>query len=155
MQDENILEDQVGLDTMPPEFVPVTFAATREDADRVRDILDSFNIPALSDDSGAGECADAVLGRGLPVLVPEHMHDRASDVIAELESATSEDVILNNTAEDEDYDDEGDEEGDDDVDDDFDELDDDLDEDFEDEDFDDDDDEEEEDDELDGNGDFN
>ena len=124
--------DQVAVETVHSGFVPVAFAGDVPRARHLRSILERHNIPALLDNQAGLEDVYTALGRGVPVLVPDQMHDRASDVIAEEETNN---FLLDGTddEEDDDYFDDDDEDEDEDEDEDFDDLDD-LDDDCHDED---------------------
>lgn len=64
------------------EFVPVAFAASRAQAQELIALLERHNVPGMLDiEPGADLCGG--LGRGIPVLVPEQMHDAATEVIAQ------------------------------------------------------------------------
>lgn len=133
--------ESLGLDVCHREFVPVTFARDHESAAHLRSMLEQQNVPALVDDLSAAEDVFAVLGRGVPILVPEQMHERASEIVAELEGGVADPAcIADDDDEDGDYYDdddddddvEEDDDDDDDLDDDDEEDDEDLDEDFDD-----------------------
>ena len=117
--------DQVAVETVHSGFVPVAFAGDVPSARHLRSILERHNIPALIDNQAGLEDVYTALGRGVPVLVPDQMHDRASDVIAEEETNHT---MLDGTddGEGDDYfdeDDDEDEDEDEDDDEDFDDLD--------------------------------
>lgn len=131
MDYETWSEDAVGVETLHPEFVPVTFAGDQESAQRLRVVLEQHNIPALIDDLAAADDVFAAMRRGVPVLVPESMHERASDVLA-LQECGAKDLSCAGDDDDEEF-----EEDDDEFDEEFDDLDD-LDDDYDDEDEDDD-----------------
>ncbi len=124
---------QVGVETVHPEFVPVVFADDRKSAAFLKELLERHNIVVIIDDERTEEEPYTVLPRGVPVLVPEEMHDRASEIVAaQEESLRTTDSAKSN----EDYDDEDEEFEDDDeeYEDDFDDEDfDDLDDEYEDE----------------------
>ncbi len=110
------------------DFVPVVFADSLAQAQRLSMLLEECRIPTFVETQNA-DLIDPSVSRGVPVLVPSEVFDEASEVLAALEDDDDEDEF------EVDYDD--DEE--DDFDDDEDDFDDDLD-DFEDEEDDDDDD---------------
>jgi hypothetical protein len=126
----------MGVETIHPEFVPVVFASDLESAEDYRALLERYNIPALIDDETGCEHTYTALGRGVPVLVPDQMHDRASEVLAggdsELPVWCASDDDVDEEDDDDYYDDD-----DDDADDEDDEDEDDDDDDFDDEGFDD------------------
>ena len=133
MRYEELDPDRVAVETVHSGFVPVVFAGDVASARHLRSILERHNIPALIDNQAGLEDVYTALGCGVPVLVPDQMHDRASDVIAEEETNYS---LLDGTddGEDDDYfDADDDEDEDEDDDEDLDDLDD-LDDDYHDED---------------------
>ena len=113
--------DQVAVETVHSGFVPVAFASDVPSARHLRSILERHNIPALIDNQAGLQDVYSALGRGVPVLVPDQMHDRASDIVAEEEANHS---LLDGTDDDKD-DDHFDEDDDEDFDD-LDNLDDDY-----------------------------
>jgi len=125
-------EESIGVGTVLPEFVPVTFAGDHEHAERLRGVLEQQNIPALAESLTGEEDIATVLGRGTPVLVPEHMHDRASDVIAADERENAATVVGSDDDDEEEEEFFDDDEDDEDFDADFDDLDD-LDDEYEEE----------------------
>jgi hypothetical protein len=131
-----------GTEAPHTEFVPVVFAADLEEAQAYRAMLEAYNIPVLLDSERGGDRIYSTFSKAVPVLVPDHLHDQASNLVAEAEQVGVPEVLFGEESEEEDY---GDDDFDEDSDDDLDEDDEDFDDDFED-DFDD---EEEEDDEED------
>ena len=105
-------------------LAPVLFARNREEATRFCALLDEVDIPALvGDHTGV-----ALKGIGVPILVPESLHEWSSEILAAAEPA-----YADHDFEDDDEDDDEDDEDDDFFpDDDDDDLDDDgfLDDDF-------------------------
>jgi hypothetical protein len=126
MHREEKLNASVGLQTLQPEFVPVVFAADPREAAQVRSLFEQYDIPVLLDDGLEGEYLAA--GRGIPVLVPEELHERAALLLGEADAPVIEFAGRDDDEEEEDFVEDDDEE----VDDDFDDLDD-LDDDFEEE----------------------
>lgn len=122
-------------------LVPVIYARNLTEAEFYKGLLTSNDIPAILEDA-SGEVIglpESVVGRGVPVLVPNAMLDEASEIIAEHQD-TEEDKALDEfeeLEEDEEFEDDDeefeddDEEEDDDLDE-LDELDGDLDEDLDD-----------------------
>jgi hypothetical protein len=131
-----------GTEAPHTEFVPVVFAADLEEAQAYRALLEAYNIPVLLDSERGGDRIYSTFSKSVPVLVPDHLHDQASNLVAEAEQIGVPEVLFAEDDEDGDYaDDDFDEDDDDDLDEDDDE------EDFDDEFEDDFDDEEEEDEE--------
>jgi hypothetical protein len=131
MHHEEYDHDTIGVETIQPEFVPVYFARDPQEAGQLRTLFEQHDVPVLLDDGMDGEYLTA--GRGVPVLVPEELHERASELLAEAGGAVPL-CARDDDEEDEDFVEEDEEE----IDDDFDDLDD-LDDDFdeeEDDDFD-------------------
>jgi len=86
-------------------LVPVLFARARESADSYRCLLERAGITAVvGDDSPLG-----TRGLGVAVLVPESLHERASEIVSSVDAASAK--------RDHDYDDYEDEEEEDDDDD--------------------------------------
>ena len=140
MQNEVMPFEQVGTDTIHPEFVPVLFAREMEHARRIKQLLEDNNIPTLLDHDLDGEAAYTVLPRGIGVLVPDLMHTVATEIVAtdefdDVDGVTDDDEFDSDLDDDDDLpdDDELDEDDDldnlDDLDDDYDtdDVDDDLD----------------------------
>lgn len=128
MQNDAMQSEQVGTDTVHPEFVPVLFATEMEHARRIKRLLENNNIPTMLDHDLSGEVAYTVLPRGIGVLVPDQMHTLASEIIASDEgddgmevAAGEDDMDEGDVAFDSDLDDD-DMPGDDDLDDDDDDL---------------------------------
>ena len=121
-QYEKLDQDGIGVELLHPEFVPVVFASSRETAEHFQFALERHGIPALIEDNAIGSELCCVLGRGIPILVPEHMHDQASAIIAREELRMG--VIGGINDDDADF--LEDEDDDDDFDDDLDDLDDDF-----------------------------
>ena len=122
----------VGLDDAAsseaaPGLVAVVFADTQEDAEHYCSALEHLDVPALVGYQDQAETGQTQSVSGMPVLVPEHLQDRASEILACLDVAAADDW-------DNDEDDDEDDLDDDEDDDDFDPDDDDLDDDFEEED---------------------
>jgi len=125
LQEETVPSDLL-WESPHREFVPVVFARDRSEAELYRSILEWVAIPTLIEDvRDASRLSWAVRG-AVPVLVPEHLHDTASDLIAKLEGDPEAEF------DDDYYDDDDDLDDDDDDDDDLDDDDDD-DDDFEEE----------------------
>ena len=110
-----------------PGLVAVVFADTREDAEHFCSALEHLDVPALIGYQYQAETGQARVVSGMPVLVPEHLQDRASEILACLGMAASDDYWDDDEEEDDDLDD-------DDEDDVLDPDDDDLDDDLEEED---------------------
>ncbi len=138
MQNEVMQYEQVGTDTIHPEFVPVLFAAEMDHARRIKQLLEDNNIPAMLDHDLDGDAAYTVLPRGIGVLVPDLMHTVASEIVASDEY--DEEVGIDDDEFDSEIDDDDDDLPEDDDLDDDDELDDldDLDDDYDTDDLDDD-----------------
>ncbi|HUU82932.1 MAG TPA: hypothetical protein VM243_05445 [Phycisphaerae bacterium] len=102
------------------EFVPVVFAENLAEAERYRDLLESVGIPVLVERPGADAHLRLLVSGAVPVRVPEHLHDVASEVVGAAQGDLRGDF-------DDDFDEDEDEDDDDDLDDDddFDEDDDD------------------------------
>jgi hypothetical protein len=62
-------------------LAPLLFAGSREQASRYCSALEEVNIPVLIGDHGG----KATKGFGMPILVPESFHERASEIIASLD----------------------------------------------------------------------
>jgi len=76
------MEDQpLSVAARHPEFVPVTFAVHREEAEHVLALLERHHVPGMIDSDSNGELLRG-LERGVPVLVPEQMHELATEIIA-------------------------------------------------------------------------
>ncbi len=67
------------------------FAADWSEADGYRVLLETANIPALIKASGDDAMLDLTAGGAVPVLVPEQLHDEASEIIAGVEASTQTD----------------------------------------------------------------
>ncbi|MFQ5591738.1 MAG: hypothetical protein ACE5HE_11280 [Phycisphaerae bacterium] len=105
-------------------LTPVLFARSNEEATRFCALLEGVDIPAL-----VGDDADVRLrSLGVPVLVPESLHEWSSEVLSAAEAVYSDDDVDDEEDEDEDdfFADDDDIDDDDDDDDEF--LDDDFDE---------------------------
>ncbi len=139
----------------PGGFVAVIYARNLTEAEFYKGLLDSNDIPAIIEDAASEVIGmpESIVGKGVPVLVPDEMLDEASEVLAE-HGETEEDDQLEEFEDNDQFEGEEIEDVDDEIDefDDDDDLDDDLDDDideldeFEDDDddiFDDDDDEDE------------
>lgn len=121
-----------GTEAPHTEFVPVVFAADLEEAQAYRAMLEAYNIPVLLDSERGGDRIYSTFSKAVPVLVPDHLHDQASSLVAEAEQIGVPKVRFGDDDEDEDYlDDDFDEDADDDLDEDEDD-DEDFDDDFED-----------------------
>jgi hypothetical protein len=128
-----------GTEAPHTEFVPVVFAADLEEAQAYRAMLEAYNIPVLLDSERGGDRIYSTFSKAVPVLVPDHLHDQASNLVAEAERVGLPEVLFGEDGDDGDYaDDDFDEDDDDD------DLDEDDDEDFDDDEFEDDFDDEEE-----------
>jgi len=105
------------LETHHSEFVPVVFVQSRTEADRYRSLLEAVNIPAIVEESGDGGLLALQVGGAIPLLVPEHLLDDASDIVAAIQAspdAEYDDDFDDDEDEDEDdYDDEDEDEEDD------------------------------------------
>ena len=66
----------------------MVFAADWAEADGYRVLLETANIPALIKASGDDAMLDLTAGGAVPVLVPEQLHDEASEIIAGVEAST-------------------------------------------------------------------
>lgn len=126
-----------GTEALHNEFVPVFFAPGMVRARDFKALLESNNIPVvLESERGADEIYSA-FARAIAVLVPESMHDRASDIVAEAERCGAaglecdEDDELDDG---DDFDDDFDDDLDEDLDEEFGEFDDDFDDDDDDDD---------------------
>jgi len=134
MRCEEPCSDEVGVEPTHAGCVPVAFADNVELARQLQSILERCHIPAFIDSQR--ELEDyTTLGRGVGVFVPDQMHDRASDILAE----EADDVCVMDGTDDDDDDEDEDDLLDDDEEEDLDDLDD-LDDDYHDDDDDDDDD---------------
>ncbi len=127
-----------GVETLHSEFVPVLFAAGMQQARSCKAMLESHNIPVVLESERGLDKIYSTFARSIPVLVPDSLHDRASELIAEAEQHGAAGLRYSNDDDDEDFDDDLDDDDDDlddeDFDDDFDDFDDDEDEeDFEEE----------------------
>jgi hypothetical protein len=130
-----------GTEAPHTEFVPVVFAADWEEAQAYRAMLEAYNIPVLLNSERGGDRIYSTFSKAVPVLVPDHLHDQASNLVAEAEQIGVPKVLFGEDGEDgNDADDDFDEDSDDD-------LDEDDDEDIDDDEFEDDFDDEEEEDE--------
>lgn len=88
------LEDQsLGIGARHAEFVPVTFATGREEAERLLALLERHHVPGMMDSDPEGELLRG-LERGIPVLVPEHVHELATEIIAQDDDDMDEDDDL-------------------------------------------------------------
>jgi len=71
------------------EYVPVVFARDADEAEEYRQLLDDHDIPVIAgDDEGDEDDAHPprrLLGRGIPILVPEPLLDEASEIIADMD----------------------------------------------------------------------
>ena len=129
------------VETFHAEYVPVIFVDDPMEAEHYRIILEAQDIPVLVNDLDPGEMRYSDLPRAIPVLVPEVLLDRASELVGRDEEAErqsprmarddDEDEAETEDEEDEDFDELDDEDDLDDAEDDFDDDDDD---DFEDDD---------------------
>ena len=72
-------------------LVAVAFADTAEDAEHYCSALDHMDVPALIGCQDQAGVARARAASGMPVLVPEHLQDRASEILACLEATASDD----------------------------------------------------------------
>ncbi len=129
MQYEQFDQEKVGVATLHPEFVPAVFASDPDHAEEIRIMLEQHGIPAWVGNLSGDEIIYTSLGRGLPVMVPEDLHDQASAAIAVLENASDLKCGVDDEEEDDFFEDDDDD--DDYEDDDFDDLDD-LDDDYDD-----------------------
>jgi hypothetical protein len=67
------------------EFVPVMFARDRADAEWYRGLLETAGIPALVECCGGETELRLAVGGSVPLRVPEHLHDGASEMVAAAE----------------------------------------------------------------------
>ena len=105
------------LETHHSEFVPVVFVQSWTEADRYRSLLEAVNIPAIVEEPGDSGSPALQVGGAIPLLVPEHLLDDASDVVAAVQASPDAEY-------DDDFDDDDDEDDDDDDEEDEDEEDD-------------------------------
>jgi hypothetical protein len=128
------------MEALHTEFVPVLFAGDLEEARAYKRLLESVHIPVLLESERGTDKIYSVFATAIPVLVPEHMHDRASELVGRAQESGVVDFQAveedENELLEEDLDDEFEEDLDeDDLDDEFDDEDDEeFDEDFEDDD---------------------
>jgi hypothetical protein len=142
MLNQEYEQPSLEVEALHTEFVPVLFASEMAEAQFYKSLLEANNIPVLLESERGSDNAYRAFVKSVPVLVPDSLHDRASDVVAEVERSGASGARCTDE-DDAEYEDDFDDSGDDsDLDDD---LDDDLDEGFDD-DFDDDDDDDLEDD---------
>ena len=122
-------QEQGGVATLPPEFVPVSFTSCSEQVEEIRGVLERNDIPVIIGDAPVGVYTS--LGRGIPLLVPNEMHDRASEIVADYEELVQANYGVDDDEDDDDLDDDFYDDDDEEYDDDFDDLDD-LDDDYDD-----------------------
>jgi hypothetical protein len=118
----------LGVETLHSEFVPVLFAAGMGQARSCKALLEANNIPVVLESERGLDKIYSVFARSIPVLVPDGMHDRASELIAEAERCGAAGLRCSgDEEEDEEFDDDLDDDDldDEDFDDDFDDFDDD------------------------------
>jgi hypothetical protein len=99
-------------------LAPVLFAHTPEQASQYCSMLGEINIPAVVGDHSGGQ----MRGLGIPVLVPESLYERASEILAidqsfdldsDLDDDDDDDLALDDDDDDDDdLDDEDDDEDD-------------------------------------------
>lgn len=122
---QNAELDDATFSEAAPGLVAVVFADTQEDAEHFCSALEHLDVPALIGYHDLAEAGRARAVSGMPVLVPEHLQDRASEILACLDMAASDDY-WDDDEEEEDDDDLDDDDEDDVLDPDDDDLDDDL-----------------------------
>jgi hypothetical protein len=91
-EDENMLHSTIEEESVSTavgqevaghrEFVPVAFAASSAQAQELLALLERHNVPGMLGDGADRDLCEG-LGRGIPVLVPEQMHDAATEVVAQ------------------------------------------------------------------------
>ena len=99
-------EPELGVDTHHSEFVPVLFAGNIEEARQYKSLLDGHNIPVLLESERGEDKIYGAFAKAIPVLVPDRMHDHATDLVAEIERNGA--GVLRCVEDDDDLDDEDD-----------------------------------------------
>lgn len=130
-------------------YVPVIYARNITEAEFYKGLLETNDIPAIIEDAASEVLGipESIVGKGVPVLVPDGMLDEASEILAEHGDSQEEEALDDYEEMDEEFEDDAEEVDDEELDEDFDDddLDDDFDDDMDDdeiEEFDDDDDDE-------------
>jgi len=95
LRGEDSSERELVLEGAPPGLVPVVFARTRSEADRYRSLLEAADVWPCVDPPCDEEIVAEEFQIGSPVYavcVAASLHDRASEVIADAEAASFEDL---------------------------------------------------------------
>lgn len=124
MNERIVITDKRGRDDQvflrPPElaeFVPVIFAEGLARAQRIKNVLEELGIPTIVHFPEYSTGRFAMPAKRTPVLVPEDMHDDASEVVARMEKEIT--AGFDDDDDDDDLDDDFFDDDDDDLDDDY------------------------------------
>jgi len=77
------------------ELILVAHAGNLAEAELFKTELEAHGIPAILEGEGAGVAGIPDVGAGVPILVPEEFADQAAELIAELEAAKPEAIVMN------------------------------------------------------------
>jgi len=103
-------DDEVEADELA-DYVPVVYAASADEAEWYRQLLEDHDVPALVDEEYGGPPPEGAPAgaRRVPVLVPELMLEESKEFIAELDDM--DDFVADDALDESDDEDEDDELG--------------------------------------------
>ncbi len=82
---EESADGELFAESRRTEFVPVMFARDLADAEWYRGLLETAGIPTLVESCGCETELRLAVGGSVPLRVPEHLHDAASEMVAAAE----------------------------------------------------------------------